>query len=895
MSVNGGYKRASRKGAPRKFICEQPGCDKIYSRAEHLQRHQLNRKTHSLAPKQALPMQRQTPTARLTHNPPIISDNPKEIFRCDVGDCDQKFVRLDLLSRHKKRHTASYTPRNRIPSFDTSVDRSSLLDGEQDVNLAETGPRPSYGNHSHPHSSGPHDAAILLTPESNTEPPPASMRHGLHGHSHHQNNVWQTPMDEQPQPPMMRHRGSFYASDPTSMPEPANLIPFPTQSYPSDTQMGQGNFAAWLFDPQTTYGDFNVSNLPFLDGGLESTFNNTIQYDYESLNSLSPIAPTPPRHLDAPDEWITEARRKEILQWFQIFRKKQPRYDALMTTLTLESGGDLPALNADMLRDCLKEFWDNVSPRLPIVHQHTFSASRCSIFLLLVMIALGAAALKNRDATGQLSEYGAFADVIIACVRWEILTSDDSAPPANLWVAQALLLLEFYEKLYSSRRFHERAHIYHSSFLTLLRRGSPLIGRTGSESPAEPESLNERGASGMPLDSHTWWTRWAETESMHRVVFAAFMLDIIHAAIFGHSADMAAHEIRLPLPCDDNLWAANSPDEVRQLDANFRMYGFKQVSFLDGLKSALHGKEVKTHSFGRMIIISGLLSVGWHLSHRETHLKFLDLRTPSTEVQDNWRKMLLMAFDNWKGSFDVAMAGSMSESPASQHHGGQKRGIANGPIQSAQLLFHLAHMTPNVDIIDCQVYAGAKRILGRKVSARDYANATKRMVAWAKLGSTRHAVYHAFQLLHRVLVDPSSGRRRHAQQQHGAMPEMNGGSDGRGYSIRHEPDPHRPWIMYFAVLTIWSFVQALGRSTGKPLSLQSPNMASTTHGRVAEYLSRVAALRELDERSAGLLHDGLPDLLDVMVGILEEAETELLVEARERLRVCKEMILGGPR
>lgn len=824
--------------------------------------------------------------------PPIVSDNPKEIFRCDVGDCDQKFVRLDLLARHKKRHTASYTPRNRIPSFDTAEGQAAPPDlqrRDHSINGAVTGSRPLYGHHQQP--SGPHDAAILLTPESNTEPMPGAMGHSMHGRPNHQNNVWQTPMEDHSQPPLMRHRGSFLAADPTSMPEPANLMAFAPGSYPSDNQMNQGNFAAWLFDPQTTYGDFSVSNLPFLDGGLESTFNNTIQYDYESLNSLSPIAPTPPRHPDAPDEWITEARRKEFLQWFQMFRKKQPKYDSLMPSLVHESGGDLPALNVEMLRECLKEFWDNVSPRLPIVHQHTFSASRCSVFLLLVMIALGAASLKTRDRTGQRSEYGAFADVIIGGVRWEILTSDDSAPPANLWVAQALLLLEFYEKLYSSRRFHERAHIYHSSFLTLLRRGSPLIGRNGGDSPAEPEALNDRGASGMPLDSHTWWTRWAETESMHRVVFAAFMLDIIHAAIFGHSADMAAHEIRLPLPCDDNLWAANSPDEVRQLDANFRMYGFKQVSFLDGLKSALHGKEVKTHSFGRMIIISGLLSVGWHLSHRETHLKWLDLRTPSSEVQDNWRKMLLLAFDNWKGSFDIAMSGSMTETPSSQLHGGQKRGISNGPIHSAQLLFHLAHMTPNVDIIDCQVYAGAKRILGRKVSARDYANAMKRMVAWAKLGSTRHAIYHAFKLLHRVLVEPSAPGRRHTQSQ--SLMDIDMATTM--YSIRNEPDPHRPWIMYFAVLTIWSFVQALGRSTGKPLSLQSPNMGSTTNGRMAEYLSRVAALPELDERSAGMLHDGLPDLLDVMVGILEEADTELLVEARERLRVCKEMILGGPR
>lgn len=388
------------------------------------------------------------------------------------------------------------------------------------------------------------------------------------------------------------------------------MVAFSNVAYPADDQLAQGNFAAWLFDPQTTYNDFSVASLPFLEGGLESTFNNNIHYDYESLNSLSPMEQTT-RHSDASDDWITESRRQDLLYWFQIFRKKQPRYETLMPNLVQESGGDLPALNVDMMRDCLKEFWDNVSPRLPIIHQHTFSANRCPIFLLLVMISLGAASLRSRDNTGRLSEYGAFADVIIASVRWEILTSDDSAPPIGLWVAQALLLLEFYEKLYTSRKLHERAHIYHPAFLTLLRRGSPLIGRNGSESPPEPDGLGaEREAPSMALDSRTWWIRWAETESMHRVVFAAFMLDIIHAAMFGHTADMAAHEIRLPLPCDDNLWTASSPDVVRQLDANFRMYGVKQVSFLDGLKSALHGKEVKTHSFGRMIIISGLLSVG---------------------------------------------------------------------------------------------------------------------------------------------------------------------------------------------------------------------------------------------------------------------------------------------
>ncbi|PON26692.1 hypothetical protein TGAM01_v204193 [Trichoderma gamsii] len=855
-SNNGGvtnsssYKRASRKGAPRRFVCDHAGCDKIYSRAEHLQRHQLNH-------------------------------NPKEIYRCDVGDCDQKFVRLDLLSRHKKRHTASYTPRNRIPSFDTGGDVTIKSPPDRHSVAAQPQPQPSYSQHHHQVStSGPHDAAILLTPDSNTGSTPGPLSHPLTtGRAAHPATTWAPSLDDRTASSnIMRHRPSFYATDPSVLPESSGMVDFGGVGYPGDDSLSQGNFAAWLFDPQTTYSDFSMAGLPFLEGGLESTFNNNIHYDYESLTSLSPMDQPHRLSESSSDDWITESRRQELLHWFQTFRKKQPRYEPLMPNLVLESGGDLPALNVDMMRDCLKEFWDNVSPRLPIIHQHTFSPNRCPILLLLVMISLGAASLRGRDMTGQLSEYGPFADVIISCVRWEILTSDDSAPPASLWVLQALLLLEFYEKLYSSRKLHERAHIYHPAFLTLLRRGSPLIGRTGSESPPEPDSLGpDRETPNIALDSRTWWARWAETESMHRVVFAAFMLDVIHAAMFGHAADMAPHEIRLPLPCDDNLWAANSPDVVRQLDANFRMYGVKQVSFLDGLKSALHGKEVKTHSFGRMIIISGLLSVGWHLNHRETHLKWLDIRTPSMETQENWRKLLLRAFDNWKGSFDIAMSDSISDAPG-------HRGIPNGPINSASVLYHLAHISLHADIVDCQVYAGAKRLLGRKVSSRDYSNVIKRMSAWSNQGSTRHAILHAFKLLYRVVVDPHPRRRNSPHPpEHAAMQ----------YSIRNEPDPHRPWIMYYAVLAIWAFVQALGRPPGKGFPLPTSQLGHSSYARMVDYVSSVAALHELDEQSSSVLYEGLPDLLDVMVDILEEADTELLSEARERLKVCKEMLLGG--
>ena len=678
------------------------------------------------------------------------------------------------------------------------------------------------------------------------------------------------------------------------MPEQQTVVPYHSVEFPHDEMSRGENFAVWLFNPQGTYNDFSVSHLPFIEGGLESTLNNSIHYDYESLTSSRSQLETPPRLVEN-DESISEFRRQEILRWFQMFRQKQPKSEPLIVNIVHDSGGDLPALNLEMMRDCLHEYWKHVSPRLPIVHQPTFSCNRCSVYLLMVMIALGAASLRSRDLSGNLSDYGGFADVIISGVRSEILTAEEASPPVALWVAQALLLLEFYEKMYSSRRLHERGHIYHSVTLTLLRRGSPLIGRSGSESPPEVSSAEHPHS--VNLDSRTWWSRWAETEAMHRIVFAAFMMDVIHAAMFGHTADMAPHEIRLPLPCDDNLWTASNPDSCRQLDQSLRMYGVKPISFLDGLKRAVHGKEVKTHSFGRMIIMSGLLSVGWHLSHRETQLRWLDLTAPSSETQDNLIKMLLKAFDHWKSSFDAAQG--LNGSPALVDPSGQ-HSDSNGPIQSAAVLYHLAQISLHVGIVDCQVYAGAKRLLGRKISVRDYTNVVTRMKSWATMPSTRHAVLHAFKLLHRVLVDPRGDSHDRKQHHDGSvdLPPL------EGYSCRNDPDPHRPWITYYAALCIWSFVRAISRSDSMQ---QQPHVHSYTGSshhrpskpsianmrRVATFLSNIARLSELTDTVAMTLGDGLPDLLDALSSIFSEAHSEILQEARDRLLVCKEMLVGA--
>ncbi|GAP90935.2 putative zinc c2h2 type domain-containing protein [Rosellinia necatrix] len=820
------------------------------------------------------------------------------------------FVRQDLLMRHKKRHSTSYVPRNRASSFsltakDSSEDGNSIASPGSTHNgqpilaplapapapaLAPTLPPslpPSLSSPLRPLSvsqqmppqpptlfsrqpaSAPRNASVLLSPNSTLGSQPAPT--GSMGHA----PPWPRAMEGVT---MLPPKPTYYPQGQAALHDHSSFMPFPDLQVSHDAGDMSTSFGIWLFDNQQAYGDFNVTNLSFLDGGLESPFNNNIHYDHESLTSRSQVDQTPPRHHDMPDELISESRRLEIVKCIHMFHRKQDEQDPRLDYLLQESGNDFPAINSDFLHECIRHYWDIVSPRLPIVHQPTFSPAACPIHLLLVMIALGAAQIHGQSPTGEHEDYKALANLIITSIRLEILGDKGAVPPVDLRVAQALLLVEFYEKMYTTRKLHERGHIYHCVTLNFLRRGSPLIGKAGLESPPDEQSGVDPGTDDRA------WARWAETEAMHRVVFGAFMMDILHAAMFGHVADMAPHEIRLPLPCDEVLWTATSHENARHQEANLRMYGVRPVFFLDGLKRALHGKEVRTHAFGRMVIMYGLLSVGWHLRHRETHLKWLDITPHASETRDKWCKMLLKALDDWKTSFDdaIGLTGLNTTDPST---GGQQS-PANGLIQSAAVLYHLAHISLYVDIIDCQVYAGAKRLLGRKVSSRDLTNVNTRMAVWAGQLLTRRAILHAFKLLHRILIDP---------RQKKIAPIQDFGGHNMGaiqYSTRADSDPHRPWIMYFATLSIWSFAQAF-KGQGQSTRPFFPSGIRRGLNTVPEYLSRIAKLSELDLATSATLCDGLHELLDEVYALLSQSHWELLQEACARLVSCKELMHSG--
>lgn len=654
------------------------------------------------------------------------------------------------------------------------------------------------------------------------------------------------------------------------------------------------DFAAWLFN-DNQFGPGGGSPMGYPGGvnpvagassqiGLQAPYFN---YDPSVAGYLN--NPAPPAHpmavhsiLDTtlPETALSEEKRKDLLDLI-IGRFNETDHAPVKKQKEDILDGDKEdshhVLSLHMMQTYISSYWVHFHPQLPILHKPTFNASTCPELLLLSIMCLGASCLEKNyghettQACSQLSNFLAWH------LRWELFMDADFRPPAKLWIFQSLLLLEVFEKMYSTRPLHERAHIHHATTLTLMRRGSSLIGRSAMDSPPSVKD----GKSGSLGGAHTpdeWWNHWITNEATRRAAFAAFVMDSIHATMFGHSAVMVAHEMRLPLPCDEALWSATSSSEVGRVEASLHSNGVKQMSFLDGLKKTLNGQTVRTNSFGRTILMAGLLSVSWHMNQRDLQVSSLGV-TQALGGRDKWRGSLTRAFDFWKQDFDSSLA--RPSDLASPNAFSYSNALDDENVfESRTVLHHLAHMAMHVDIVDCQIYAGAPRLLGRSITPQDYNGAQRRMKdVWAPTARARDATFYALHFLSNVMVAGD----------HSLNPNSTT-SSGFSYSARDDYLLNRPWVLYFATLIVWSYGFALDGPIKQPYQLVKYDDKVKD---MVGYLKRVGGVRQPDDLSKIPDRNACLGLLIVMRDMFRKTRWELLHEASGLLTKCIEMLLPG--
>ncbi|KAG9235792.1 fungal-specific transcription factor domain-containing protein [Amylocarpus encephaloides] len=552
------------------------------------------------------------------------------------------------------------------------------------------------------------------------------------------------------------------------------------------------------------------------------------------------------------------------------------------TLLDGDRSDDAHMMSRKMMQTYIGSYWFHFSEQVPILHKPTFSPDRTPNLLLIAMMAIGASCLDKIHGYDVTQASARLSNFLAWHLRWEIFSDYHFRPPAKLWVFQALLLLELYEKMYSTRALHERAHIHHATTITLMRRGSSLIGRSALDSPPSIRD-DKQGLNGSRHSSTSgsntpdeWWDHWITNEATRRAAFAAFVIDSTHATMFGHSTVMVAHEMRLPLPCDEALWNATNSAEVGRIEASLHSNGVKPISFLEGLKKTLSGTEVRTNSFGRTILMAGLLSVCWHMNQRDLQVSSLGV-VVALGGRDKWRGSLTRAFDCWSHDFDKSM--SRAETTPYSYMEKKEETVV---FQGRTVLHHLAHMAMHVDIVDCQIFARAKRLLGRTIGSQDLTSAQRRMKdAWAPSAKARDATWYALKFLQTVLLPENS-----VQNIHGVYEDPK-----FEYSARDDPLLNRPWVLYFAALIVWSYGFALEGSPTAPVP--------ATYDLDAQVRDMRAYLRNLgdSESPEGLKlkrgFNGCSGMLMVLRTTFEKTRWELLHEAALLLTNCISL-LGNP-
>jgi hypothetical protein len=319
---------------------------------------------------------------------------------------------------------------------------------------------------------------------------------------------------------------------------------------------------------------------------------------------------------------------------------------------------------------------------------------------------------------------------------------------------------------------------------------------------------------------------------------------------------------------------------VGRVEATLHSNGIKQTTFLDGLKKTLNGQSVRTNSFGRTILMAGLLSVSWHMNQRDLQVSSLGV-SQALGGRDKWRGSLTRAFDFWKQDFDSSLA-RPNDLTAPNAYSSYANGLDDENVfESRTVLHHLAHMAMHVDIVDCQIYAGANRLLGRSITPQDYNGAQRRMKEqWAPTARARDATFYALRFLSSVMIPDD-----YHLGQSGELPAA-----AFKYSARDDSLLNRPWVLYFATLIVWSYGYALDGPVKAPYQL--PNHDAKVRDMVG-YLRRVGGVRAPDDLAKIPDRNACLGMLILMRDMFKKTRWELLHEASNLLTKCVDMLVPG--
>ncbi|KAF2686705.1 hypothetical protein K458DRAFT_386667 [Lentithecium fluviatile CBS 122367] len=162
-----------------------------------------------------------------------------------------------------------------------------------------------------------------------------------------------------------------------------------------------------------------------------------------------------------------------------------------------------------------------------------------------------------------------------AAVNGPNATSDSVNKPP-LWLVQAMLLNLIFGHNCGDRQAAEVAST-HCAALVSLAKAAGLDRPAGDAAAAQsspndtsggdvemndgsvPPEVSQNGSQAETTDEHTQWIKWKQVEERKRTYFAVFAMSSLLVSAYAHAPRILNSEIRLDLPCEEDLWSVDNP------------------------------------------------------------------------------------------------------------------------------------------------------------------------------------------------------------------------------------------------------------------------------------------------------------------------------------------------
>ncbi|KAM5347489.1 hypothetical protein ACJ41O_010494 [Fusarium nematophilum] len=272
-----------------------------------------------------------------------------------------------------------------------------------------------------------------------------------------------------------------------------------------------------------------------------------------------------------------DAHRTQLLQYLQESPLGQRRWDRWLST--------------ENMSRYLNSYFSFFHRHTPLLHLPSWNISTTSTRLLFSMLLMGA--LYSEDLNSQSATDRQLCQVA-QTFAWD---TDPGLPTskAQLDTIQAVYIATLVEAFYFPAKRH-RATVDTKRLLAEAR-------RSGIFSPNR--ALKEPWKMG--------WDEWSLEESRKRTAFILYLFDAIQAIFFEQQPDVQLHELRLPLPCDESIYSAETEEEWRELSTGAQDLAKVEYPVLLALFLSHRPLEIALNLsvMGAFIVLHGILLHVW--------------------------------------------------------------------------------------------------------------------------------------------------------------------------------------------------------------------------------------------------------------------------------------------